>query len=81
MFPLTRWESPVFRNGSNRCTANLAGVFAAEEYYLRRVTVFIGPSWSVSFNYYYKLFYNHLHSFFLSLSKYIYFIQTIKLVV
>jgi len=37
----------VFRNGSNRCTSNFAGVFAAEEFYLRRVTVFIGPSWYV----------------------------------
>lgn len=45
LFPLASWDDAVFRNGSNRCTANLAGVFAAEEFYLRHVTVFIGPSW------------------------------------
>ena len=49
LFPLASWDDAVFRNGSNRCTANLAGVFAAEEFYLRHVTVFIGPSWSVFF--------------------------------
>lgn len=45
MYPSIRWENAAFRNGSNRCTSNVAGVFAAEEFYLRRVTVFIGPSW------------------------------------
>lgn len=45
LFPSIRWENAIFRNGSNRCTSNFAGVFAAEEFYLRRVTVFIGPSW------------------------------------
>ena len=45
LYPLTKWDDAVFRNGSNRCTANLAGVFAAEEFYLLHVTVFIGPSW------------------------------------
>ncbi|KAH7645122.1 guanylate cyclase c-like protein 2 [Dermatophagoides farinae] len=44
LYPSIRWENAVFRNGSNRCTSNFAGVFAAEEFYLRRVTVFIGPS-------------------------------------
>lgn len=49
LYPSIRWENAVFRNGSNRCTSNFAGVFAAEEFYLRRVTVFIGPSWYVFF--------------------------------
>ena len=44
LYPLTKWEEAVFRNGSSRCTANHAGVFAAEEYHLRHVSVFIGPS-------------------------------------
>ncbi|KAJ6216007.1 hypothetical protein RDWZM_010507 [Blomia tropicalis] len=43
-FPLIRWEEVIIRNGSNKCTANLAGVFAAEEFYRRRVSLFIGPS-------------------------------------
>lgn len=52
MFPKTVWEDGVFRNGSNRCTSNFAGVFAAEEFYLRRVTVFIGPSWYDRFSFF-----------------------------
>lgn len=44
LFPAVTWEKPHFRNGSNICTSNYAGVFAAEEFYLRRVTAFVGPA-------------------------------------
>ena len=44
LYPSIEWTQPAFRNGSSRCTANFAGVFAAEEFYLRRVTTFIGPA-------------------------------------
>lgn len=37
LFPHIHWQDGHFRNGSSRCTANYAGVFAAEEFYLRRV--------------------------------------------
>ncbi|XP_076352674.1 atrial natriuretic peptide receptor 1-like [Tachypleus tridentatus] len=34
----------VFRNGASSCKANVAGAYAAEEYFLRRVTAFVGPA-------------------------------------
>lgn len=38
----------VVRNGSNTCYTNVAGVYAAEEYYIRKATAFIGPSCSLA---------------------------------
>ncbi|XP_076352754.1 receptor-type guanylate cyclase gcy-18-like [Tachypleus tridentatus] len=34
----------VFRDGASSCKANVAGAYAAEEYFLRRVTAFVGPA-------------------------------------
>ncbi|RWS07497.1 guanylate cyclase C-like protein 2 [Dinothrombium tinctorium] len=42
-YPLIQWDQPVFRNATE-CNSNYAGVVAAEEFYKRRVTAFIGPA-------------------------------------
>ncbi|RWS28438.1 guanylate cyclase C-like protein 2 [Leptotrombidium deliense] len=44
MYPLIQWDDPVFRNGSNQCSRNHAVAIAAEEYYMKKVTAFIGPA-------------------------------------
>ena len=46
-FPQIEFKITV-RNGSNTCESNIAGAYAAEEFYTKKVDVFIGPACSLA---------------------------------